>query len=138
MLYKAVYGENSIKFKKQMKIKIESSKLILKLAAVMIIAINISSGCSKSNSGTGGTPGANEVFIQSFAFSPSTITISVNSSVTWTNKDGVAHTVTSDNSIFDSGLLENNVSYTRQFTTVGTFNYHCTVHSTMTAKVIVQ
>jgi plastocyanin len=120
-----------------MKIKNVSSKLILKLFAVMILALNVSSGCSKSNSGNI-TPGANEVFIQSYAFSPSTITISVNSSVTWTNKDGTAHTVTSDNSIFDSGLLEPNTSYTRHFTTVGTFNYHCTVHSTMKAKVIVQ
>jgi plastocyanin len=120
-----------------MKIKIASSKLILKLSAVMIIALNISSGCSKSDSGAS-TPGANEVFIQSFAFSPSTIIISANSTVTWTNKDGISHTVTSDNSLFDSGLIETNASFSHLFTAVGTYNYHCTVHSTMVAKVIVQ
>jgi plastocyanin len=34
--------------------------------------------------------------------------------------------------------LNVNATYSHQFTTVGTFNYHCTYHSFMLAKVIVQ
>jgi plastocyanin len=120
-----------------MKIRIISLKDILKLFAIILITQSISSGCSKSNDTTQ-TPGANEVFIESSAFSPSTITVSANTTVTWTNKDAVAHTVTSDNGLFDSGNLSTNAAYSHQFTTVGTFSYHCTIHSTMLAKVIVQ
>ena len=120
-----------------MKTKIENSKAILRLLAVLFIAIYFSSGCSKSNTTTN-NPSSNEVFIQSFAFSPSTITISVNTTVTWTNKDAAAHTVTSDIALFDSGNLATNATYSHQFTTIGTFNYHCTYHPAMLAKVIVQ
>jgi plastocyanin len=120
-----------------MKNKIISLSGILKVFAILFIALSISSGCSKSNDTTQ-TPGANEVLIQSFAFSPSTITVAVNTTITWTNKDAAAHTVTSDNGLFDSGSLSTNATYSHQFTTLGTFNYHCTFHSTMLAKVVVQ
>ncbi len=119
-----------------MKIKNVHSTVILSLFAVILVTATVTSGCSKSNSTA--TPGPNEVFIQSFAFTPATITVTVNTTVTWTNKDGVAHTVTSDNALFDSGLLETNSTYSHQFTSAGTYNYHCTVHPTMLAKVIVQ
>ena len=120
-----------------MKTNTENSKGILKLIAIMFIILNISAGCSKSdNKNT--NAGTSEVVIQSFAFSPSTITISVNTTVTWTNKDAAAHTVTSDIALFDSGNLATNATYSHQFTTIGTFNYHCTYHPAMLAKVIVQ
>lgn len=120
-----------------MKTKIEISKTILKLFAVLFIALNFSSGCSKSKDTTT-TPGTNAVLIQSFAFTPSTINVSLNSTVTWTNKDAAAHSVTSDDGLFDSGLFATNATYSHQFTTAGTFNYHCSAHSSMLATVIVQ
>jgi plastocyanin len=103
----------------------------------MFIAVNISSGCSKSKDTTT-TPGTDAVSIQSFAFSPSTINVTVNATVTWTNKDAAAHSVTSDDGLFDSGLFSTNATYSHQFTTAGTFNYHCSAHPSMLAKVIVQ
>jgi len=109
----------------------------VKLLVVVFLILAISSGCSKSDNTTQ-TPGASEVFIQSFAFTPPAITVSVNTTITWTNKDAAAHTVTSDIGLFDSGNLNTNETFSRKFTTTGTFNYHCTNHPTMTAKVIVQ
>lgn len=52
-------------------------------------------------------PAADEVFIQGMAFIPKTITVSVNSNVTWTNKDDFTHTVTNDAafSIADQSIL---------------------------------
>lgn len=120
-----------------MKSNNRNSAVYVKLFLLVLITGALSSGCSKSNNTTT-TQGGNEVFIQDFAFSPSTITVSVNATVTWTNKDGVAHTVTSDNSLFDSGNINNGSTYSRQFTTAGTFNYHCTIHPMMLGKVIVQ
>ncbi len=101
---------------------------------LLFIAILLISGsCSKSST----PPGPNEVFIQGMAFTPATITVSVNTTITWTNKDGVTHTVTSTTGLFDSGNLNTNATYSRQFTTAGTFPYKCTIHPSMTGTVIV-
>ena len=86
--------------------------------------------------GTGG-PGVNEVFIQGMAFDPSTITVAANTTITWTNKDAVAHTVTSTSALFDSGSIGTNGTYSHTFATAGTFSYYCKVHPTMTASVTV-
>ncbi len=118
-----------------MKKKADYFRELLTLTAVLISLLSISGSCSKSNSPT---PGADEVFIQGMAFVPSTITITVNTTITWTNKDAVTHTVTSDNGLFDSGSINPNGTYSRQFTSAGTFNYHCTIHPNMLAKVIAQ
>ena len=91
---------------------------------------------SAGGSGTGG-PGVNEVFIQSFAFSPSTITVAAGTTITWTNKDAANHTATSTSGIFDSGSLGTNATYSHTFADKGTFAYKCTFHSSMTASVVV-
>jgi plastocyanin len=81
--------------------------------------------------------GANEVYIQGSAFSPATITVAVNTTVVWTNKDGIAHTVTSDTDVFDSGNMAANATYSFTFTTAGTYPYHCTYHPGMLGSVVV-
>jgi plastocyanin len=83
------------------------------------------------------TPGANEVWMSSSAFSPATITVAVNTTIKWTNKDGMDHTVTSNTNLFDSGIIASGGTYSRNFTTSGTFPYKCTLHSGMTGTVIV-
>ena len=82
--------------------------------------------------------GGNSVSIANFAFSPTSITIKVGATITWTNNDSVAHTVTSDSGVFDSGNLAAGKSYTYTFSKAGTFPYHCAVHPSMKASVIVQ
>jgi plastocyanin len=76
------------------------------------------------------------VTIQNFAFSPSTVTILKGGTVIWTNKDSTAHTVT----FADGGSpnLNNGDIYTRTFNETGTFDYHCSIHTSMTGKVVVQ
>lgn len=83
-------------------------------------------------------PPANEVYIQNMAFAPATLTVSVGTTVKWTNKDGVAHTVTSDTGgVLNSGNIAANGTFSYMFMTAGTYNYHCTIHPSMIAKVIV-
>jgi len=89
------------------------------------------------NPGGSKGPGENEVFIQNMAFNPSTITVAVNTTIKWTNKDAVIHTVTSDNGLFDSGNISSGGTYSFTFTASGTYKYHCTPHPSMTATVIV-
>ena len=75
-----------------------------------------------------------------------TVVIGVNNTVTWTNGDtnngGTDHTVTSLSvptgaSPFDSGIMAEGANFTQTFTTPGTYEYHCTIHSWMTGSVVV-
>ena|SRR5580765_6919129 len=84
------------------------------------------------------TSATNSVSINNFAFSPASITVKKGTKVTWTNKDSTSHTVTADSSSGPkSSLLGQGESYSFTFDTVGTFSYHCQVHSTMTGTVTV-
>ncbi len=115
-------------------------KLILfGLTALILTSVFIA--CSKNNDdsgGTGGTGTTNSVSIKNFAFSVTSLTVSKGVSVTWTNNDAVAHTVTADDGTFDSGNITPNGTYSKTFTTAGTFAYHCSIHTNMKAKVVVQ
>jgi len=108
------------------------------LAALSGIIILIYS-CSKSynapmpkNSG----PEAS-VTIQNMAFAPDTLRIGAGTKVTWSNADGMTHTVTELNALFDSGNLAPGKTFSYTFTTVGTFKYYCVIHPGMKAVVVV-
>jgi len=108
------------------------------LTLTLLVAVTaIFTRCTKSENNPY-PAAANAITIQNDAFTPSIITVTVNTTIKWTNKDQVAHTVTSDTGLFDSGDINNNGTYSHQFTTVGTFPYHCSIHSMMTATVVVQ
>jgi plastocyanin len=75
--------------------------------------------------------------IQNFAFSPNPITIALGSTVTWTNLDGVAHTVTADDGSWGSSTLGQGGTYSHVFTSPGSYTYHCAIHPYMTGTVVV-
>jgi len=83
-------------------------------------------------------PGHNEVWIKNYTYNPDTITISLNDTIKWINKDAMDHTVTSFTSLFDSGVLHDEASYNHKFTATGTYDYGCMIHAGMTGTVIVQ
>jgi len=113
--------------------------------AIALFFTLINGSCSKSNnSNTGGTAGGpvggtgNSISIAGMAFSPSSLSVKVGATVTWKNNDGFTHTVTSDDGAsFDSGNLPAGGSFSYKTTTVGTFDYHCTIHSGMTGTLVV-
>jgi plastocyanin len=87
--------------------------------------------------------GTTDVSIVEFAFNPSSITIPANSIVKWTNNGTITHTATSTtvpaNGSFDSGFILPGQSVCFKFTTAGTYNYWCSIHTTlMTGVVTVQ
>ena len=57
---------------------------------------------------------------------------------TWTNRDGTAHSVKSDDGSFVSQDLDPGQTFTATFKTPGTFAYVCGIHSSMTGTVVVQ
>ena len=77
------------------------------------------------------------VDITNFAFGPSTLTVAVGDTVTWTNSDAAPHTVTAENGAFDSGNLDSGATFRFTFTEPGTYTYRCDYHSEMTATVVV-
>ncbi len=119
------------------------------LASALLIVGGVFNGCKKSSTGTpssssstyratSSSPGTNEVWMQNTAFTPASITVPVNTTLTWTNKDGITHTVTSNTGLFGSPNISGGGTYSYLFTTAGTFPYHCTIHSSMSGTVIVQ
>jgi plastocyanin len=73
-----------------------------------------------------------------YFFSPKIEYVNVGDTVTWTNGTDVPHTVTSDSgSELDSGQVADSATFEHTFAAEGTFAYHCTIHSYMTAKVVV-
>lgn len=106
---------------------------VLLLLALSFYAVS----CSKSSDSGNGSkgPGANEVFIQNMAFDPATLTVTVNTTVTWTNKDAVTHTVTSNEGLFNSGNIPAGGTFSYTFTTAGSFSYRCTIHPNMLGEV---
>ena len=82
-----------------------------------------------------------EASIQSLKFIPREIDISVGTTVVWTNKDSVAHTVTQrakpKDQIFSSPMLAPGESFSFMFDTPGTYPYFCTPHPFMTGTVVV-
>jgi plastocyanin len=122
------------------------SKISVSLGVTLLFAmLTISNSCSKdstmygmgSNTGNSGSPGTNEVWIEGMTFNPSDITVAAGTTVTWTNKATIAHTVTSDKGLFDSGNIGSNGTFSFKFAAAGTYPYHCAIHPSMTATVIV-
>ena len=82
-------------------------------------------------------PSTVKVKVYNSGFSPATDTITVGSTVIWTNDGGIAHTVT-DNGVFDSGKLLPGATFQFTFTKRGTYHYICTYHPYMVGTIIVQ
>lgn len=81
---------------------------------------------------------AAEVKIDNFSFGPATLTVPVGTTVTWTNRDDIPHTVVSTEGVFKSKVLDTDEKYSFTFTKPGTFPYFCSIHPKMTGKVVVQ
>jgi plastocyanin len=119
------------------------------LAVLIVSGIAFTVSCSSAYQTTpspattqpaAGAPGATAaVVLQNFAFSPATLTVSAGTTVTWTNKDSATHTVTStQGNVLNSPNMPQGSTFSFTFNQKGTFDYHCSIHQSMTGQVIVQ
>jgi plastocyanin len=83
-------------------------------------------------------PETTEVKIDNFSFGPATLTVPVGTSVTWTNRDDIPHTVVSTDGVFKSKVLDTDEKFSFTFSKAGTYPYFCSIHPKMTGKVVVQ
>lgn len=77
------------------------------------------------------------VTVQGFAFGPATLTVTVGDTVTWTNRDGTAHTATADSAGFNQMLSGGGGLGSVTFNVAGVFAYHCDFHSSMRGIITV-
>jgi plastocyanin len=117
------------------------------LGGALLLAACSSSGSSTPTTAPPATPttgssagatGTHTIIIKNFAFAPSTITVAPGASVTVTNTDQVAHTVTSSKGAFDTGDIQPGQSKTITApNTPGSYPYICSIHQYMTGTLVV-
>ena len=81
------------------------------------------------------TPADQIIEIKDYMFM--TLTVSSGTKVIWINKDEVPHTVVAVDKSFHSAALDTDDTFSHVFTTPGTYDYYCTLHPQMVAKIIV-
>jgi plastocyanin len=79
-----------------------------------------------------------EVKIDNFSFAPQTLTVPVGTTVTWTNRDDIPHTVVSTDGVFKSKVRDTDEKFSYTFVKAGTYPYYCSVHPKMTGNIVVQ
>ena len=79
-----------------------------------------------------------QITIDNFSFKPEALTIPAGATITWVNKDDVPHTVVSTDGKFKSQALDTDDQFSFTFKDAGTYEYYCSVHPKMTAKIIAQ
>lgn len=81
---------------------------------------------------------AQQVAIFNYKFDPEVLTVPAGTTVTWTNKDEVPHSVVSSDKRFtQSGGLDTGDHYSYTFTDAGSYEYFCSLHPFMKGKVVV-
>ena len=78
------------------------------------------------------------VNIKRGGFSPASVTINADDSVTWKNTDTINHQVVANGGSFASPILGAGKTYTHTFRGGGTFRYHDGLHPTLRGTVVVK
>jgi plastocyanin len=77
------------------------------------------------------------VGILDFRFAPTSTTVHVGDTVTWTNNGRAPHSATANDGSFNTGILRAGASASHTFTRAGTFTYFCSVHPFMHGTIVV-
>ena len=117
------------------------SVFITGLTAALVLGMGVfGTGQKSSVASAQEETAATEVKIDNFSFGPVTLTVPIGTTVTWTNRDDIPHTVvsTDDPKTFKSKVLDTDEKFSFTFSKAGTYPYFCSIHPKMTGKVIVQ
>ena len=115
--------------------------MIAVLAAALVLGMGVfGTGQKSSVASAQEKTSTMEVKIDNFSFGPVTLTVPVGTTVTWTNRDDIPHTIvsTDDPKAFKSKVLDTDEKFSFTFSKAGTYPYFCSIHPKMTGKVIVQ
>jgi plastocyanin len=133
---------------------ISVKSFILVLAAILLFT-----ACSSSGAQTQASNGASaneHIAIQGIAVEPQKLQIPVGTTVTWTNKDPVKHTVTSGGpgkdavpgiskgtppkltGVFDRPMSPSGSTFSFAFKKAGTYPYFCRIHPSLRGIIVVR
>jgi plastocyanin len=76
--------------------------------------------------------------IDNFSFTPPTLVVAPGTTVTWTNADDSPHSVREKDGKFKSAALDTDDTFSQTFTAPGEYDYFCSIHPYMTAKIVVK
>ncbi len=122
--------------------RLRGGAAVLVLAAALLLA-----ACSSGSSGSGAGAAAGSasakatsaITISNFMFSPMSASVAPGSTISVTNKDSVAHTLSATGGQFDTGDI--NAGQTKTFTApskAGTYHYICNIHQYMMGTIVVR
>jgi len=111
-------------------------------AGMLILAL---AACGGGDEGAATGPEASgattdKIQVEDFAFKPESTTVKAGTTVTWTFGDAVDHNVEGVGAgaeLKKSPDLKSGGTYPFTFTKAGTYDYRCTIHNSMTGKVVV-
>lgn len=103
----------------------------LSLATVALATANLLAPRAKA-------AGKADVKIDNFAFVPEALTVASGTTVTWTNRDDIPHSIVESNGLFHSQAFDTNGSYSYTFEKAGTYDYICGLHPHMKGQIIVK
>lgn len=135
-----------------------------KLIALGFVGVALTSACSEGSTAATSPEGepllsptaAVQVDIADFAYSPAEVEVERGEQIVWTNKDDIAHTVTSGrpkkqgvpgvtsdrdaqpDGVFDSGTMELDDAFGFTADETGSFVYFCAIHAGMSARIVVR
>ena len=111
--------------------------VVIGLAAVLLVG-SVAGFANAVDDPAGGPVVPGEVRIEAFSFGPEAVTVDAGGSVTWTNLDRTAHTVTQNGELLDSPDLASGDTYEVTFDEPGTYEYFCKFHPAMRATITVE
>jgi plastocyanin len=106
-------------------------------ASVMIMTLLLLAASPSARANADQASAAAEVKIDNFSFAPQTLTVPVGTTVTWTNRDDIPHTVVSTDGVFKSKVRDTDETFSYTFTKAGMYPYYCSIHPKMTGQVVV-
>ncbi len=110
----------------------------LTAAALVLTLLLAACGGGGDDAAPVGAGSGDQVTIEGFTFKPASITVPAGTTVTWTNKDGFAHTVKPTDDLFPASPdIEDASPFQHRYDTAGNYPYICGIHNSMTGTVVV-
>ncbi len=115
-------------------------------ALALVASVAITAACSSTAAPATSAPaaggGSAGIDISGFTFSKTALDVTKGTTVTWSNKDGTTHHVTSGTPPTGDGKFDGPVAggatFSFTFNDAGTFKYFCSIHNTMTGTITVK
>ena len=106
------------------------------VVALALVVLAPAVGANERGGGPSVATQAVRVRVIDFAFRPRSLTIARGTVVRWVNRGDVTHTTTSNTGLWNQRLAPGE-TFRRRFRRMGTFAYHCSIHSQMTGTITV-